>query len=53
MSDQQRSLDPRPQGGDAARRPWIAPELRTMRAGSAEAGPNPVSPEGVFAIGSS
>lgn len=34
------------------RRPWIAPELRTMRAGSAEAGPNPIAPEGAFAIGS-
>ncbi len=34
-------------------RPWIAPELRTMQAGSAEAGPNPVSPEGIFAIASS
>lgn len=37
----------------ASRRPWISPELRTMRAGSAEAGPNPVDPEGVFAVASS
>lgn len=37
----------------ATRRPWISPELRTMRAGSAEAGPNPVNPEGAFAVGSS
>lgn len=39
-------------GVDTTRRPWIAPELRTMRAGSAEAGPNPVAPEGAFALGS-
>ncbi len=37
----------------AARRPWIAPELRTMRAGSAEAGANPAFPEGMFATGTS
>jgi len=36
-----------------ALRPWIAPEFRTMQAGSAEAGPNPINPEGVFAIASS
>ncbi len=35
------------------RRPWIAPELRTMRAGSAEGGPNPLNPEGFIAVGSS
>lgn len=33
-------------------RPWLKPELRVMRAGSAEAGPNPVAPEGAFAFGS-
>lgn len=38
---------------ETERRPWIAPELRTMQAGSAEAGPNPINPEGVFAFASS
>lgn len=33
-------------------RPWISPELRRMHAGSAEAGANPVNPEGPFAKGS-
>lgn len=34
------------------RRAWVRPELRTMHAGSAEAGPNPNVPEGPFAKGS-
>ena len=34
------------------RRPWSTPKLRTMRAGSAEAGPNPNAPEGPIARGS-
>lgn len=38
---------------DEPKRPWTAPELRTMHAGSAEAGPTPISPEGIFALGSS
>jgi hypothetical protein len=36
----------------SARQPWVAPELRTLVAGSAEAGPNPNAPEGAFARGS-
>lgn len=35
-----------------ARKPWVAPVVRTMRAGDAEAGANPVAPEGPFADGS-
>lgn len=38
--------------GPDTRRPWITPDLRTMRAGSAEEGPNPNVPEGPIAFGS-
>ena len=41
-----------PQSGKGTRRPWLVPELRTMRAGSAEAGANPNAPEGPFGQGS-
>lgn len=34
------------------RKPWIAPQVQKMRAEDAEAGPNPLSPEGAFAFGS-
>lgn len=33
-------------------RPWVSPEVRTLRAGSAEAGANPNFPEGGIARGS-
>lgn len=38
--------------GQAERRVWIAPKITCVRAGDAEAGPNPVRPEGAFAQGS-
>lgn len=52
MSERKTSADPETQPAEAARRAWISPELRTMRAGSAEGGPNPIAPEGAFAVGS-
>lgn len=36
----------------AERRRWTTPEVRTLQAGSAEAGPNPNIGEGAFARGS-
>jgi hypothetical protein len=41
-----------PEPADAALRAWIVPEFRTMWAGSAEAGANPILPEGAFGFGS-
>ena len=37
---------------DGLKHVWEAPELRIIRAGAAEVGPNPVNPEGQFAQGS-
>lgn len=34
------------------RNDWVTPEVRRMRAGDAEAGANPIRPEGIFAQGS-
>lgn len=39
-------------GNGKSRRTWTAPALRRMEAGAAEAGANPVNPEGAFAQGS-
>lgn len=36
-----------------ARKLWETPRVRRLDAGSAEAGPNPNTPEGAFAFGSS
>lgn len=34
------------------KRTWVRPELARIRAADAEAGANPISPEGAFATGS-
>lgn len=36
----------------SAKRAWTEPKLTTMRASDAEAGANPINPEGAFAQGS-
>ena len=33
--------------GDKRRREWVSPRISRMRATDAEAGPNPVVPEGI------
>ncbi len=38
--------------GIPVRRRWLAPKLTQMRAGSAEAGSNPIVPEGPIGQGS-
>lgn len=34
------------------RKPWTPPRVAVMRAGEAEAGPDPINPEGAFGMGS-
>lgn len=53
MSEQNHQAPEGQKRTETSRRPWIAPELRTMQAGSAEAGPNPIVPEGIIALGTS
>ena len=35
-----------------AKQPWATPRLTVLDADAAEAGPNPIAPEGAFAQGS-
>jgi hypothetical protein len=52
MTNQQRPIKPvRPARAGAGRRIWQTPRLYLLKAGSAEAGANPVAPEGPFASG--
>lgn len=53
MSEQNHNAPAGQAHSSTNRRPWVAPELRMMQAGSAEAGPNPITPEGIFAKASS
>lgn len=38
--------------GLASRRPWVRPEVRRVRAGDAENGPDPIIPDGPISFGS-
>ncbi len=42
----------RSQAVSQERKAWVAPVVQKMRAGEAEAGPNPFRPEGAFGMGS-